>query len=401
MLVGRFGRGQQKQAEEFALAIATLKRDLATAQIKYHHETMVATTMKIQLDSARDSLSNVRTINESLKRCLSTEKKLARDSAVQNAMLRSELTSFEETFGRQAAMLEEREHTIDRLRETVEGLEAALKAKVAEVEAAVDGERAQARALLDAEEQIKSAKSKSASLGGISLESLLKKGGFESEKELVQYVKSRDAQDKHIERLERRVQDAQDEKNEEILLRKETEKIVRQQKKEIVALEKRLAKEGTKKRSAKKALGENAADADAVQEKKAAKLAMPKKTVVKTIEVDMNGGDDVSVWNPDSARETGDSQQETAERIEAVGEAGFSARDDADKENPRVAVNTVAGVLAAKAPNGTMGTTSAATATTTNSKKRNLLTVQRASTMSTSMIGVTRKMGSFSIPKLN
>ena len=421
LLLSRFRCDEERQKEAHDLEVLTLKRKLAGAEVEHLHEKMVSTTLNIQLEDARDSLKNVRVINESLKRFLSVEKKLGRDLLAENGTLRSELASYEGTFGRQAAMLEERQKTIDGLEETRMGLEAALREKGAELTAAVEGAQAAARAQAAAlEKQFQESLQQSQSLQqqkpGMSVESLVKKGGFESEKELVQFVKSRAAQDKHIERLERRVQDILDEKNEEILLRKEIEKIVRQQKKEIVALEKRLAKEGGragKKRReragdgvAEKAEHDGVAEKaehDGVAEKAEATAtgghkAPARKTVKKSIEVDVDGKDDASVWNPDSARHTRDSQEETADRVTV--DAEFSAHNDADKENPKVALN-VSKASVAKGP--ATATASAATAaTTTNSKKRNLLTVQRASTTSTSMLGVTRKMGSsFSLPRLN
>ena len=416
LLLSRFRCDEERQKEAHDLEVLTLKRKLTGAEVEHLHEKMVSTTLNIQLEDARDSLKNVRVINESLKRFLSVEKKLGRDLLAENGTLRSELASYEGTFGRQAAMLEERQKTIDGLEETRMGLEAALREKGAELTAAVEGAQAAARAQAAAlekqfQESLQQSQSFQQQKPGMSVESLVKKGGFESEKELVQFVKSRDAQDKHIERLERRVQDILDEKNEEILLRKEIEKIVRQQKKEIVALEKRLAKEGGragKKRRERAGDGvAEKAEHDGVAENAEATAtgghkAPARKTVKKSIEVDVDGKDDASVWNPDSARDsarhTRDSQEETADRVTV--DAEFSAHNDADKENPKVALN-VSKASVAKGP--ATATASAATAaTTTNSKKRNLLTVQRASTTSTSMLGVTRKMGSsFSLPRLN
>ena len=410
LLLSRFRCDEERQKETHDPEVLTLKRKLTGAEVEHLHEKMVSTTLNIQLEDARDSLKNVRVINESLKRFLSVEKKLGRNLLAENGTLRSELASYEGTFGRQAAMLEERQKTIDGLEETRMGLEAALREKGAELTAAVEGAQAAARAQAAAlEKQFQ--ESLQQQKPGMSVESLVKKGGFESEKELVQFVKSRDAQDKHIERLEQRVQDILDEKNEEILLRKEIEKIVRQQKKEIVALEKRLAKEGGragKKRRERAGDGvAEKAEHDGIAENAEATAtgghkAPARKTVKKSIEVDVDGKDDASVWNPDSARDsarhTRDSQEETADRVTV--DAEFSAHNDADKENPKVALN-VSKASVAKGP--ATATASAATAaTTTNSKKRNLLTVQRASTTSTSMLGVTRKMGSsFSLPRLN
>ena len=412
LLLSRFRCDEERQKEAHDLEVLTLKRKLAGAEVEHLHEKMVSTTLNIQLEDARDSLKNVRVINESLKRFLSVEKKLGRDLLAENGTLRSELASYEGTFGRQAAMLEERQKTIDGLEETRMGLEAALREKGAELTAAVEGAQATAHAQAAAlEKQFQESLQQSQSLKqqkpGMSVESLVKKGGFESEKELVQFVKSRAAQDKHIERLERRVQDILDEKNEEILLRKEIEKIVRQQKKEIVALEKRLAKEGGRAGKKRRERGDDGvaekAEHDGIVENAEAAAtgghkAPARKTVKKSIEVDVDGKDDASVWNPDSARHTRDSQEETADRVTV--DAEFSAHNDADKENPKVALN-VSKASVAKGPAAT-ATASAATAATTNSKKRNLLTVQRASTTSTSMLGVTRKMGSsFSLPRLN
>ena len=136
MLVCRFGRDAQRQAEAQAMEISLLRRELASAQVRCHQETMVSAAMKIQLEGAKDSLETMRAINGSLKRYVSMEKRVGREAGAENGALRREVASFEETVGRQAGMLEERQRVIDGLGERVVGLEAGLRAKVAELEAA-------------------------------------------------------------------------------------------------------------------------------------------------------------------------------------------------------------------------------------------------------------------------
>jgi len=392
MLVCRFGKDAQRQASDQAMEISLLRRDLASAQVRCHQETMVSAAMKIQLDGAKDSLETMRAINASLKRYVSMEKRAGREMVAENGLLRREVSSFEETVGRQAGMLEERQRTIDGLGEKVTGLEAGLRAKVAELEAekeAAVGLRA------EAEEAVRRA----AAGGGTQKEdrasvisSLLKKVGFESEKELVQYVKSRDAQERQIERLERRAREMEDAKNEEVMLRKETEKIVRQQKKEIVALEKRLTAGGGK---AKKRALSGSKEGDLAENKAPAKQA--KKTKPKSVEVDVDGADDASVWNPDSCR---DSHQETAERVENLGAGGalggdvrvisetHTGGDDADKENPKSGTTTT-NISAA-------GTGTKRRLMSISSQGRNALgsqSIARPAGRGPLMLGVTRKTG--------
>lgn len=401
MLVCRFGKDAQRQASAQAMEISLLRRDLASAQVRCHQETMVSAAMKIQLDGAKDSLETMRAINASLKRYVSMEKRVGREMVAENGVLRREVASFEETVGRQAGMLEERQRTIDGLGEKVTGLEAGLRAKVAELDAekeAAVGLRAEVEeAVRRAAAGVGTQKEDRASV----ISSLLKKVGFESEKELVQYVKSRDAQERQIERLERRAREMEDAKNEEVMLRKETEKIVRQQKKEIVSLEKRLAAGGgkTKKRALSGSKEGGVAENNAPTKQ-------AKKTKPKSVEVDVDGADDASVWNPDSCR---DSHQETAERVEDVGLGGAlgggvgvisetqTGGEDADKENPKSG-NTTTNISAA-------GTGTKRRLMSISSQGRSALGSQSAAGRGPLMLGVTRKTGGtastgFFIPSL-
>ena len=407
MLVCRFGRDAQRQAEAQAMEISLLRRELASAQVRCHQETMVSAAMKIQLEGAKDSLETMRAINGSLKRYVSMEKRVGREAGAENGALRREVASFEETVGRQAGMLEERQRVIDGLGERVVGLEAGLRAKVAELEAAraereaatvlweeaVQREAVQREAVQREAAEVGSQKEDRASV----ISSLLKKVGFGSEKELVQYVKSRDVQEREIERLERRLREMEDAKNDEVLLRKETEKIVRQQKKEIVALEKRLGGGRAKKR----ALSGSKEGGDA--EKGVTVKAKKTKTNKKTVDVDVDGTDDVSVWNPDSCR---DSHQGTAERVEAVGvgvpgsalgsvvvvSETQTGGEDADKENPKSANATIA----TNATNiSAVGTGAKRRLMSISSQGRNALGSQSGAGTGRGplMLGVTRKTG--------
>lgn len=411
MLVCRFGKDAQRQAEAQAMEISLLRRELASAQVRCHQETMVSAATKIQLDGAKDSLETMRAINSSLKRYVSMEKRVGREMVAENGVLRREMASFEETVGRQAGMLEERQRMIDGLEEKVRGLEAGLRAKVMDLE--VEKEAA-VRLRAEAEEAVRQAaagvgtqKEDRASV----ISSLLKKVEFESEKELVQYVKSRDAQERQVERLERRVGEMEDAKNEEVMLRKETEKIVRQQKKQIVALEKQVVSlekqlNGGGGKTKKRALSGSKEGGDAeikVLDKQPKKT---KKTIVKSVEVDVDGTDDVSVWNPDSCR---DSHQETAERVEDVGADGMmgggvgvisetqTGGDDADKENPKSGTTTT-NISAA-------GAGTKRRLMSISSQGRNALGPQSGAVRGPLMLGVTRKTGAtastgFFIPRL-
>ena len=451
MLVGRFGREEVRRGEAMALEIAGLKRDLAAAEVRCHHETMVAAAIKLELESAKDSLNTVRAMHASLKRVVSMEKRAGREMMLENGVLKGEIARFEEVVGRQAEMLEARRREIDGLGEKVVALEAALQASK---DSAPDERRireemrgelreeiekdVQEKIEQQVREQMEAVQNQSKDSEERVL-SLVKKGGFASEKELVQFIKSRDAQERLVERLERRLREMEDAKNEEILLRKETEKIVRQQKKAISALEKRLARadggsveevDDTRKNKAamKKKTAKSAGDVETGPAQKRAKM------VTRTVEVDAEGTEEVSVWNPDAAKvehedarreadrgeggkesqlcnEPGDSHheshQETAERVDGDvvrgiirGVGGNDMSDeDADKENPKQA----SGHHMAKSK-----TTSAASAGTAGSKRR-LMSIpaqgrssllQGGAGRGPLMLGVTRKTG-FRIPSLN
>ena len=203
----------------------------------------------------------------------------------------------------------------------------------------------------------------------------------------------------------------EDAKNEEVMLRKETEKIVRQQKKQIVALEKQVVSlekqlNGGGGKTKKRALSGSKEGGDAeikVLDKQPKKT---KKTIVKSVDVDVDGTDDVSVWNPDSCR---DSHQETAERVEDVGADGMmgggvgvisetqTGGDDADKENPKSGTTTT-NISAA-------GAGTKRRLMSISSQGRNALGPQSGAVRGPLMLGVTRKTGAtastgFFIPRL-
>jgi hypothetical protein len=113
----------------------------------------------------------------------------------------------------------------------------------------------------------------------------------------------------------------------------------------------------------------------------------PVEPEMRTIQVDMSGKDDVSVWNPDSARE---SIQETAENINS----SFSD----DKENPKDARANASKVSVAP---GSASKTGSLAGT-----KRKLLSIssQNRTMMSGGqpILGVSKKKNTgFSIPSLN
>jgi hypothetical protein len=408
-----------------AKAIAELQLHLADAQVRFHSLQMSELSNTLQLQAANDSLKHLREINLSLKRYLSVERKMGRDLMAENAVLKGELEVFAETFGKQAAMLEERQEVIDGLHEKVHGMEVALKTtegRLAEKErmraeseagAAVremekQMEQQMERQLEQQMERDVEAKSDKASSRN-SLDSLVKKGGFASEKELVAYVKAREAQGRLIERLEKRVKEAEQEKKEEEKRRKQAEKKVREQKKEIDTLTKVSTKASTSRRKADTENNEEAILADDGRGKKkmvkrrvvtntssdpsSAKKQHGGDTLVpaaqETIDVDIAGTDDASVWNPDSARE---SHQETADRVEPFSD---------DKENPKGGLEK-----ASVGGPGALQSSHASHSQKTTGTKRKLLSISRQNMSllqpgGPSMLGITKKSSGFSIPKLN
>jgi chromosome segregation ATPase len=224
-----------QESEVASHTIAELQLQLADCRVKFHSLQMQEVSNTLQLQAANDSLMHLRSINDSLKMYLSVERRMARDILAENSVLKKELAVFEETFHKQAGQLERRQEMIDMLNDKIHGLEESLMAKTGELLVAE-------KEVLNAQKTYAHDQTKRLQMDQQreELAILMQEGGFNSEKELVEYVKGQHEQQMlSIRALEKKVTSLEKEKKDQERMRKEAEKTLRSQKKQINNLTKK------------------------------------------------------------------------------------------------------------------------------------------------------------------